>query len=94
MSISKTGKNKKRCCSPELIAAFLDRRLSAEDDERVLIHLAECQECKKSAAFAGEAIALHVSGLPELSNEERKSSSLSVRKMLQEPLRDAVYGAC
>lgn len=97
MNISKTGKNKTRCCSPELIAAFLDRTLSAEDDERVLIHLSECQDCRDAAAFTGEAIALHAAGTPELSVDERESSQQSVRKLLQKhakPMDKILWDYC
>lgn len=97
MSILKKTKNKKRCCSPELIASFLERNISAEDGERVLIHLAECEECREAAGFAATAMAEYETGLPVLSEEERESSLQATQKLLRKhakPMDKVLWNFC
>ena len=86
MSISVRVKNDSAVapCSPELILAFLERRTNRADGERALIHLANCPECRKKAAFVCQAMAAereHI--LPTLTPEEREAAVLHVDQLVQ-----------
>ena len=71
-------------CSPELISAFLDQRCNPEDGERVLIHLANCPECRTQAAFVCQMISAEKEGtLPRLSEEERQKTYAHVNELLK-----------
>lgn len=47
---------KKSCPGEEIIADYLEGRLSAEDKEAMDVHLSECQLCLEELVIAGKAI--------------------------------------
>ena len=47
---------KKSCPDEEIIADYLEGRLSAEDKEAMDVHLSECQLCLEELVIAGKAI--------------------------------------
>jgi len=76
---------------------FSGADVSTEDGERVLIHLAECEECRNAAEFAATAMAEYETGLPVLSEEEKESSLQATKKLLRKhakPMDKVLWDFC